>query len=72
MAQQNRYLVQKHSFWEIRDGQEAFFLMDVWQQQGNLDESVGIDDLQIQLQQRGKEKVRDLWISHAPDQVHQT
>ena len=72
MAQHNRDLVQKHSFWEIRDGREAFFLMDAWQQKGKLADLVGIDDLQTQLQHRGKEKVRDLWISHAPDQVHRT
>ena len=46
MAQQNRDLVQKHRFWEIRDGQEAFFLRDAWKQKGNLADLVGIDDLQ--------------------------
>ena len=46
--------------------------MDAWQQQGKLAESVGIDDLQIQLQRRGKEKVRDFWDPHAPDQIHRT
>jgi len=31
-AKQHKELIQKHSFWEIRDGRTALFWVDSWQQ----------------------------------------
>eukprot|EP00253_Pinus_taeda_P017843 PITA_17843 len=35
-AKQHHQLIQKHNFWEIRDGQRARFWMDAWNQQPKL------------------------------------
>ena len=69
-AQQNRDLVQKHSFWEIRAGTEALFLMDAWQQKPRLMDLDGLGNLPPQLQNLQTSNVRDFWATPSNDPFH--
>lgn len=60
-AIQHRDIIQKHSFWEVKDGHTARFLEDPWQQLPNLKDTIpGIADQDIQQH----EKVSRFWDSH--------
>ena len=57
---ENREVVQKNSFWEIRDGDQALFWEDKWQQEPILlkEEFLG---LKHEIDTQGLNKVEDLW-----------
>eukprot|EP00253_Pinus_taeda_P005630 PITA_05630 len=65
-AWENREVVQKNSFWEIRDGDQALFWKDKWQQKPILlkEELLG---LKQETDNQGMVKVKDFW-----DNAHNT
>ena len=60
-TQENIQLVQKHSFWEVQDGNSVLFLEDAWQQLPKLNERTNLGSLQQSLIMNNQRKVRDLW-----------
>jgi ribonuclease HI len=60
-AWQNKDIVQKHAFWEIRNGDSAEFWQDSWQQLKPLNELAELTPLQHALNQAPSLKVKDLW-----------
>jgi hypothetical protein len=60
-AWQNKDLIQKHAFWEIRNGDSARFWQDSWQQLKPLKELAELTPLQQALNQDPSLKVKDLW-----------
>jgi ribonuclease HI len=60
-AWQNRGIIQKHAFWEIRNGGSARFWQDSWQQLKPLQELDELAPLHLALNQLPAPKVRDLW-----------
>eukprot|EP00253_Pinus_taeda_P028919 PITA_28919 len=65
-AWENKGVVQKNSFWEIRDGDHTLFWEDKWQQEPTLlkEEFLG---LKHETDNQGLVKVKDFW-----DQAHNT
>ena len=61
LAQKNRDLIQKHSFWEVRKGDQANFFQDAWQQISCIDIETNIPSLKDYTRSAGLEKVRDFW-----------
>lgn len=61
MAQENRHLVQKHSFWEVMDGNLAQFLEDAWQKIPKRSEITNLGTLNQRLISNNQENVRDMW-----------
>lgn len=59
-AWENRALVQKYSFWEIRNGNLAWFWEDNWLQEGNLS-GEELDNIQTDTINKGLKKVSDYW-----------
>ena len=59
-AWEDRALVQKHSFWEIRSGNLAWFWEDNWQQEGNLS-SEDLASIQTDTISKGLRRVSDFW-----------
>lgn len=59
-AWENRAIVQKHSFWEIRDGNPAWFWEDNWQREPQLLKE-DIDNLKKDTDDKGLHKVNDFW-----------
>ena len=68
-AWQNKDIIQKHAFWEIRNGDSARFWQDSWQQLKPLNELAELTPLQQALNQAPSLKVKDLW---KPLEVEQT
>ena len=60
-AWQNKDLIQKHAFWEIRDGGSVRFWQDSWQQLKPLKELAELTPLQQVINQDPPLKVKDLW-----------
>jgi ribonuclease HI len=60
-AWQNKDIIQKHAFWEIRNGDSARFWQDSWQQLKPLNELAELTPLQQALNQAPSLKVKDLW-----------
>lgn len=67
-AKNNRSIVQEHSFWEIRNGTQALFWEDAWQQSPKLD-TPQLLPLKQNNQNEGKFRVNQYWnpISEDPD-----
>jgi hypothetical protein len=61
-AWKNRPLIQAHAFWEIRNGQNALFWMDSWQQLPPLQSKDNLHPYQDHIQDLKLLKVADLWI----------
>ena len=59
-AWENRAIVQKHSFWEIKDGIPAWFCEDNWQQEPNLCREE-IANLKDDTDNKGLLRVSDFW-----------
>ena len=59
-AWENRALVQKHNFWEIKNGNLAWFWEDNWLQEPNLSRE-GLDILKDDTVNKGLKKVSDFW-----------
>eukprot|EP00253_Pinus_taeda_P033863 PITA_33863 len=59
-AWENRAMVQKHNFWEIRDGNLAWFLKDNWQQEPNLCREE-LANIKNDTENKGLLKVSDFW-----------
>eukprot|EP00253_Pinus_taeda_P032242 PITA_32242 len=59
-ACKNKALVQKHSFWEIRNGNLAWFWEDNWQQEGNPSREE-LASIQTDTIKKGLKKVSDYW-----------
>ena len=59
-AQENRGLVQKHSFWEVRDGQSARFVSDAWNQEPVLSYNDDSPLLRSFLQNHSKSKMVEI------------
>eukprot|EP00253_Pinus_taeda_P007691 PITA_07691 len=59
-AWENRDLVQKHSFWEIRNGNLAWFWEDNWQQESNLNYEE-LESIQTDTINKGLKRVSDYW-----------
>eukprot|EP00253_Pinus_taeda_P004124 PITA_04124 len=57
---ENRALVQNHSFWEIRNGNLAWFWEDNWQQEDNL-RSEELADIHTDTINKGLRRVSDFW-----------
>jgi hypothetical protein len=60
-AWKNRDMIQKHTFWEICNGDSARFWQDSWQQLKPLQNSEELAPLHFSLNQTPSLKVRDLW-----------
>ena len=69
IAQENRGLVQKHSFWEVRNGQHARFASEALNQEPTI--SCGEDTplLRTFLQNNSLEKVAEFWDNGNEDQM---
>jgi hypothetical protein len=61
IAWQNKDIIQKHSFWEICNGDSTGFWQDSWQQLKPLNELAELTPLQQALNQAPSLKVNDLW-----------
>jgi len=59
-AWENRALVQNHSFWEIRNGNLAWFWEDNWQQEENL-RSEELANIHIDTIKKGLRCISDYW-----------
>ena len=57
---ENRDLVQKHTFWEIKNGNLAWFWEDNWKQEHNLCRE-GLDIIKNDTINRGMKRVSDFW-----------
>jgi len=57
---ENRALVQNYSFWEIRNGNLAWFWEDNWQREGNLSREE-LASIQTDTINKGLKKVSDYW-----------
>ena len=57
---ENRALVHNHSFWEIRNGNLAWFWEDNWQQEDNL-RSEELADIHTDTMNKGLRWVSDYW-----------
>lgn len=66
-AKQNRHLVVNHAFWEIRNGQIAFFWNDSWQQLPILVQEAWADTFCTPATQAGLTKVADYWRDNPMD-----
>ena len=58
----NRNLIQNQSFWDIGNGEEAYFFKDSWQQMPKIQVGGNHDQWQVRLENEGKIKVKDLWM----------
>lgn len=56
-----RSIIQKHSFWEIRNGNLASFFTDAWQQLQLVNQILVAPNLETTLGDRGMLKVKDMW-----------
>eukprot|EP00253_Pinus_taeda_P008568 PITA_08568 len=65
-AQANRSIIQDHSFWEIRNGTQALFWEDAWQQSPTI-ESPTLQPLKLAYQTEGHSRVNHYWNSHSED-----
>eukprot|EP00253_Pinus_taeda_P022158 PITA_22158 len=65
-AQANRSIVQDHSFWEIRNGTQALFWEDAWQQSPKLD-SPTLRPLKLTNQTEGHSRVNHYWNPSSED-----
>eukprot|EP00253_Pinus_taeda_P013888 PITA_13888 len=65
-AQANRSIIQDHSFWEIRNGTQALFWEDAWQQSPKL-ESPTLQPLKLAYQTEGHSRVNHYWNSSSED-----
>jgi hypothetical protein len=61
-AWRNRPLIQKHAFWEVKNGESALFWQDSWQQLPPLDDMESLHTIKLKLQQNGLHTVKDYWI----------
>jgi hypothetical protein len=66
-AQANRSIVQDYSFWEIRNGNQALFWEDAWQQSPKLD-SPQLLPLKQSQQNAGRFTVSQYWSPNSEDQ----
>eukprot|EP00253_Pinus_taeda_P014726 PITA_14726 len=71
LARLNRELVEQHTFWEIRGGEEAHFWEDKWQQKDRLS---SIQTLQQVYDRIGRNRplVRDFWKANPTDEKWRT
>lgn len=60
LARQNRDLVEKHTFWEIRGGEEANFWEDRWQQKERMSRIQNLHQIRGRIE-GDKTCVRDYW-----------
>ena len=67
-AQANRSIVQDYSFWEIRNGNQALFWEDAWQQHPKL-ENPDLENYKRNCQNRGNFTVHQYWIPNGNDQA---
>jgi hypothetical protein len=58
---QNRPLIQRHAFWEVRNGESALFWQDSWQQLSPLCDLEDLNPLKQNLHPNIFQRVRDLW-----------
>lgn len=68
LARQNRDIVERHAFWEIRGGEEANFWDEKWQQRGKMN---GIQNIQ-HIQERigdNRKYVKDYWKQNELDGI---
>eukprot|EP00253_Pinus_taeda_P031160 PITA_31160 len=71
LARLNRDLVEKHSFWEIRGGEEAKFWEDKWHQKARLSSIQGLQQVCDRIG-RDRPLVRDYWKVNNPDENWRT
>ena len=67
LARLNRDLVEKHTFWEIRGGEEANFWEDKWHQKERLSSIQGLHQIRDRI---GGDRihVRDYWKANNPEE----
>eukprot|EP00253_Pinus_taeda_P016400 PITA_16400 len=65
-AQANRSIIQDYCFWEIRNGTQALFWEDAWQQTPKL-ESPALLPLMLAYQSEGHNRVNHYWNSSSED-----
>eukprot|EP00253_Pinus_taeda_P005113 PITA_05113 len=61
LASQNKDLVNKHAFWEIRGGSNAKFWEDGWRQKDKMADIQTLQEIQQKAKMAGMEYVRDYW-----------
>jgi ribonuclease HI len=66
-AKQNRHLVTRHAFWEIRNGKTTLFWKDSWQQWPILDHEDWAEHISTQATHAGLTKVVDYWQDNPPE-----
>eukprot|EP00253_Pinus_taeda_P033082 PITA_33082 len=71
LARLNRDLVEKHSFWEIRGGEEANFWEDKWNQKERLSSIQGLQHVRNRIG-RDRPLVRDYWKVNNPNESWRT
>eukprot|EP00253_Pinus_taeda_P011910 PITA_11910 len=67
LARLNRDLVEKHTFWEIRGGEEANFWEDKWHQKEILSTIQGLQQIRDRIG-RDRPHVRDYWKANNPEE----
>jgi len=60
-AKQHFQLIQKHSFWEVRNGRTTRFWTDAWNQMPKLN-SVLHPALEFNRQEQQQEKIQQFWL----------
>eukprot|EP00253_Pinus_taeda_P026517 PITA_26517 len=71
LARLNRDLVEHHTFWEIRGGEEAHFWEDKWQQKARLNTIQALQQVRDRIG-RNRPLVRDYWKANHPDEKWRT
>ena len=66
-ANANRSLIQNHSFWEIGNGEDAYFFKDACQQLPKFQLDEHLEQWKNQMENEGKAKVKDLWSEDDPN-----
>ena len=61
LAWTNKHLIQKHCFWEIRNGNIALFWHDSWDQKARLDTIENLNEIRISMQHTYTITVQDYW-----------
>eukprot|EP00253_Pinus_taeda_P024197 PITA_24197 len=67
LARLNRDLVEKHTFWEIRGGEEANFWEDKWHQKERLSSIQGLHQIRDRIG-GDRSQVRDYWKANNPEE----
>lgn len=72
LASHNRGMINRHAFWEIRDGSLARFWEEAWQQRERLNEIQALRNLGREVAEKGMILVKDFWKIASLDEAWRT